>query len=324
MKIPELPDTKEWQPRNSATVTLQSAFLKHCLATEKLIKLRVEAEKNTNIDNFDSGLVIEDIFREELRKILPHRYSIESGVLIDRNGHTGGDYDFVLFNKYWFQQVKNAATAASRRSFYPIEGVYAVGEIKQSLDYVSLDNSLRKLVVAHRLKRPHTNANRIVENRESSSCIYGLSNPLYSFIIATELAKGVSVDELINRFFDINHQLERLHVVRALCVLDQGTVIWCYRDLEHQEIKPALFMLEDLYEPIIPGYMSNESPLFGLLSNLMLHLFHSVLAPEDISDWYGTHSRKIKVPESHDISIQPDKMLLERFKTGNVKEGQPQ
>ncbi len=271
-----------------------------------------------NIDNFDSGIGVEDIVREELRRILPSRYAVEKGVLIDRHGRTGGDYDAIVFNDHWFPQVKAGATDTSRRSYYPIEGVYAVGEIKQTLDYSSVDSALKKLVIAHRLDRPRTFANRLVENRESGSCTHGLSNPLYSFIIGINLAKDVTFEELIERFYDVNKQLKRLEVVRALCVLDHGTVVWGYKDREQGGITQALFMLEDLYEPLVPAYFSVkdvESALFSLISNLKLHLFHSVLAPEDIAGLYGTLRRIVKAPKSDDVCLLPDEDILESLKT---------
>lgn len=309
MNIPELPNPDEWQPRDSATETLQNAFLKRCLAVEQLIRLRVQAEKEMNIDNFDSGIGAEDIIREELERILPSRYQVGRGILIDRQGKTGGDYDVVVFNQLWFPQIKAAATDLSKRSYYPIEGVYAVGEIKQTLDYSTLDAALKKLVIAHRLHRPATFAKRLVENRESSSCNHGLSNPLYSFVLALNMAEGASFEELINRFYDINKQLKRLEVVRALCVLGRGTVVWGYKDMERGEIRSALFMLEDLYKPLIPSYFHVEdvqSTLSVMIGNLMLHLFHSVLAPEDIAALYGTSNRNVKAPLSDEIALQPD------------------
>jgi hypothetical protein len=309
MSTPDLPNANKWQPRAAATETLQEAFLKRCLAVENLIRLRVQAEQEMNIDNFDSGLGVEDVIRDEMRKILPARYAIEHGVLIDRNGKTGGDYDLLIFNESWFPRIKAGATESSRRSYYPIEGTYAVGEIKQTLNYSTFDAALQKLIVAHRLHRPPTLANRLVENRESVSCSHGLSNPLYSFILAVQLAKGLTFEELINRFYDVNKQVKRLEVVRALCVLGHGTVVWGFNDRERGGITPALFMLDDLYEPIVPAYFSAEdvgSALFALIANLMLHLYHCVLAPEDIAVLYGPSARDIKAPKSEEVALQPD------------------
>ena len=306
---PPLPNTVEWQPRETATETLQSAFLETCIAAEKLICLKSQIERNMNVDNFDSGIGLEDIVREEFRKLCPSRYSITSGVINDRDGKTGGDFDLIIFNELWFPQVKAGATAESRRAHFPIDGIYAVGEIKQTLDFQSLDSAMRKLVICHRLKRPRTFIGRTVENSNSGSCIHGLTNPLYSFILATDVRDGIELDELVDRFFDINKSLSRLEVVRALCVLDHGTVVWWYKDLTKREIKPAIFMRDDLYEPLIPSYFklpAAESALYHLMANLFMHLFNSVLAPEDIAAHYGSHTNSILFPKSREVSLQPD------------------
>jgi hypothetical protein len=318
MTILDLPDPAEWQPRSSAAETLQTAFLQRCLSAEQVICVRAMAERNMNIDNFDSGLGVEDIVREEFRRILPARYVVDNGVVVDRDGRTAGDCDVVIFNEHWFPKVKSGASASSRRTYFPIEGVYAVGEIKQTLDCLGLDDALRKLITTHRLTRPATFARRLVENRESSSCSHGLSNPLYSFVLALNIAEGTTLEDLINRFYDINKQVKRLEMVRALCVLGRGTVTWGYHDREIGGLTSATFMLEDLYESLVPVYQKvpqTESALFALLGNLMLHLFHSVLAPEDIAAIYGTSTRNIMAPKAPEIVIHPDPEWMSRLRT---------
>lgn len=305
---PPLPDTTQWQPRESASGKLKSSFLQRCTGLETEIRLRAKFEKGMNVDNFDSGPGVEDIIREGLAQLLPSRYSVKAGVIIDRNGNTAGDFDIVVFNEQWFLAVKAGATTRSRRVFLPIDGVYAVCEVKQTLDFKSLDQAMEKLVSCHRLNRPRTHANRIVENREGSSCTHGLSNPLYSAIIATDLREGIELESVINRFFDINKTLRRLEIVRALCVLGEGTVTWSFKDNEG-EVKPALFMLEDLYLPIFPVYHKIPhvgSALYRLMADLLLHLYHSVLAPEDIAVSYGPDIHSVSIPKSSDIALKPD------------------
>lgn len=307
-----LPDTSAWQPRDNKLDTLKSAFLKRCISVETLITSRANLEKGMNIDNFDSGLGVEDIIREEIRQLLPTRYSVTAGVVNDRNGKTAGDIDLVIFNSHWFPLVKAGATPESRRAHLPIDGAYAVCEVKQSLDCDVLDEAMEKLVMCHRLYRSQTYAYRTTENREGSSCIHGLTNPLYSMIIATDLRKGVEFNQLIERFFDINRSLHRPEVIRALCVLGYGTVTWGYWHSE-TESRPALFMLEDLYEPIFPVYHKtpeSESALYSLMVDLFLHLYHSVLAPEDIVAHYGPQSFRVKIPTSPDIVLAPDAQRL--------------
>ena len=117
--LPELPDTTQWQPRMSASDTLKSAFLKRCLGIETLIRLRSQFEREMNIDNFDSGPGVEDIIRGELNLLLPTRYSVRAGVINDRKGHTGGDFDVIIFSDLWFPVVKAGATPESRRVHLP-------------------------------------------------------------------------------------------------------------------------------------------------------------------------------------------------------------
>lgn len=139
----------------------------------------------------------------------------------------------------------------------------------------------------------------MVENRESGSCSHGLSNPLYSFVLTAGLQDDLPFEEVINRFYDICRQVRRLEVVRALCVLGHGTVVWDYHDRARGGISPALFMLEDLYQPLIPMYFHAhvyESALFAILVNMSLHLFDAVLAPEDIAALYGPARWTIKAP----------------------------
>jgi hypothetical protein len=220
----------------------------------------------------------------------------------------------VVFNNLWFTPVNAPASTDASRVLIPIDGVYAVGEVKQRLTVKTLDAAMEKLVTSHRLERPRTFAERLAENRESSACRHGLTNPLFSFIIAGE-ADPSELQSLISRFVTINKQLKRLEVIRCLCVLGQGTVTWAFRDRRQMgEVRPALFMRDDLFHPIVPAFADSArmSPLFLLMQMLHLHLFHSVLAPEDIATAYGlAEAPPIGIPESPDVSLEPDKEWLD-------------
>ncbi len=314
-KMPELPDTTKWQPREDRVETLQKSFLKRCIGLEKAIRLRVQLEKEMNIDNYDSGPGVEDILREELRYLLPNRYSVQSGVINDGHGRTAGDCDIIIFNDLWFPAIKAGATPESRRVHFPIEGVYAICEVKQSIDYKVLDEAMEKLVVCNRLDRPKTNANRLVENYDLDGCFHGLKNPLYSAIIATSLKEGIEMNKIVERFFDINKKLKRLEVVRCLCILGQGTVTWHFVNSDGH-IKPALFMREDIFSPIFPAYHKvpkMPSALYALLSNLLLHLYQSVLAAEEIAVTYGSKELAGMFPTSSEIALEPDIEWMEKL-----------
>lgn len=272
------------------------------------------------IHNFDSGIPFEELVRDEFRRILPSRYSVRSGTVVDANGYSAGQCDIVVFNDIWFPVVKPGPVDSSRQVVLPVEGAYAIGEIKQTLDDQTLDDAMKKLVTCHRLERPETFAHRLVENRDHSSCVHGLTNPLYTFVLAAGMREGITFESVVNRFFDICKELRRLDVVRALSVIGHGTVIWGYEDPTDPTATssaPALFIEEDLFKPIYPVmFRASESApaLYSLMANLLLHLYHSVLAPEDLAANYGPLHLPLAVPtDRQKISLVPDAEWVERL-----------
>lgn len=301
-----LPDVRSWQPRTDASEQLTNLFLKRCRHIEERILLRARSEKEGNIDNFDSGLGVEEIIREELSMLLPSRYSVRCGVLDDRYGRTVGDCDVVIFNELWFPFIKAGASEVSRRFHFPIEGVYAVLEVKTSLDYDSLDDAMSKLVACHRLHRPTTPANRVTENSAVNGCPHGVLNPLYSGIIATSLRPGLSLEDLSNRFFTICKELRRHEVVRSICVLGHGSVEWGIRT-QNGEIQPATFR-KDYELPIIPVFSRTEvlgSALYSFASHLLLGLYHAILSPEDLYAKYGPGKHRVSAPKGIETALAP-------------------
>jgi hypothetical protein len=320
---PELPDTDLWRPRSDASDLLSSAFASRCRMVEADIFRRSANEREMNIDNFDSGAGVEDIVRSALREILPKRYAVLPGVVNDREGKTGGDVDIAIFNEQWFPVVKSGAEFGSRRVHIPIDGVYAVVEVKQTLNYDSFDSGMRKLVSCHRLERPRTFANRLVENRDLCSCFHGLTNPLYSVLLATSMDPQIPFEWIANRFYDINRTLDRLHVVRCLCVLGVGTITWGWWD-ENGNGRSALFMRDDLFHPVFPVYFnaSEEQPaLYSFIADLLAHLYNSVLRAEDLAYAYGTSTLDAKRPASRSVRLDPDDEWLESLNHEYVGRG---
>lgn len=311
----DLPNTSAWQPRAEASESLGVAFLNRCAAGERHLRGMLQYEKETAIDAFDSGKPFEAAVREEISRLLPDRYAVTDGVVVDRNGLSAGHADLVIFNKLWFVPVNAPISANSTRRLIPVEGAYAIGEIKQRLTKATLDDAIEKLVVLQRLERPRTFAHRVVENRESENCSHGLTNPLFTFILAAETDES-EFQVLIKRFLDISRKLKRLEVVRSLCVFSAGSVGWGFKDPERREIRPALFMRDDLFKPIVPTYSaaSRVPSLYALMQLLHLHLFHSVLGPEDLATAYSFKMPpNISVPTDDDLVLQPDSEWRERL-----------
>ena len=139
-----LPDVKSWQPVSKNNDTFKHALEITCQVAQNRITSRAQAEARFSIFNFDSGSGVEDIVREEIASLLPARYSVDAGVVNDRHGNTAGDCDLVIRDQTWSPVIKPGATSSSRRSHFPIEGIYSAVEIKQTLGFRELDEAMKK------------------------------------------------------------------------------------------------------------------------------------------------------------------------------------
>jgi len=301
----DLPDINKWKPRGHVRPTLASAFLRRCKDIEQDILRRAQSEREMNIDNFDSGSGIEDIIREELRELCPGRYSIRAGVIDDREGYTAGDFEIIITNDTWFTPIKSGATKESRRIHFPIEAVYAVIEVKQTLNYHTLDQAMEKLVKCHRLQRPPVSRKRIMENCQLNGLpIPDITiNTLYSGIIATDLEKGISEEDIIRRFLKISERLQPQERVRALCMLGQRTVGWGFPDPSNPN--GVRHLTHELNQSLVPiDYPLEEAQcvLYPFICELFSHLFNSVLGPESYYEDYGYKWTQVKQIEVEDIN----------------------
>lgn len=306
-----LPDPSSWQPASAQNDNLKNIFSKVCLAAEERILHDVQFEKSTRRTNLSSGLPVEAIVRKAVRDLIPRRYMVNAGIIDDSEGKTSGEHDLVVFNDLWFPHVKPGQEEAGRDAHFPIEGIYAVAEIKQTLDLNTLDSAMEKLVRCSRLRRAKATGDRVVENRrvQGTSCL--ISNPLHTAVIATGLAEDVSFGLIEDRFLNINAMLPRLQNVRCLCVLGEACVNWTWLD-DGGSYRPAYFQGEDLFHPIVPvltRYSDGNSTFFPFITDLLLHLYQSILAAEDIAAEYGGLFGA--VPPSHATGrLDPDKDLL--------------
>lgn len=302
-KVPELPDTKTWQPRDGSR-TLHAVALERCRQAEQRLLLALEHAAKTNLDAFNAGLAFEAAVRSEIADLLPSRYSIDTGQVIDCFGRTSGQCDIVLFNKTWVSPIRSTILGGAGDTLFPVEGVYAVGEVKQTLGYRNFDDAMKKLVVCNRLERRRAAADRITENWTCKHCPHGMRNPLYTFLVAGRLEKGLKIEDFANRFYDINRSLKRTEVVRSLCVLETGTILWFFRDPSNEfQVRQADFVRDDLFHPIFPVFIPNssQSPFHSMIFNIMTALHKVTLATEFASHLYSGDSVDFKIPKSPEI-----------------------
>ncbi len=175
----------------------------------------------------------------------------------------------------------------------PIEGAYAVIEVKQTLSRKTLIDALGKLVTCHRLNRPSTPITQVVENRRfEASPPDRVGNPLFSAVVAARRDPNETLESLLSLFIEINQHLKRPEMVNCLCILGEACYFWGWVPEGSTEANIATFHgPEDLEVPLIliqavPD--DDEPPLGALVSRLYAHITKSVLSDaQDIPYFYG-------------------------------------
>ena len=284
-----LPDVSSWQPRIDKIATLRNGLLLTCQAIQSRIVSEGEIERRFNIDNFDSGPGVEDLVRRELSQLLPSRYSVDAGVVNDQYGRTSGDHEILIRNRLWAPAIKVGATPDSRRFHYPVESIYSVIEIKQTVGFQELDLAMEKLVKLSRLNRPNNPYGHITENQHIKKFDDdGFSlNPLQTVVLGTRIQPGVSFRDLAMRFGRINAELGRHELVRELCVLEHGVAMYMVEDGFGGNVE-ADFMRDRNDELIMAIYdQEPENAFFILFIHTLGHLTRSVLQIHDLHRQYG-------------------------------------
>ena len=97
------------------------------------------------------GAAMEQPVREQMEQILPRGIKIGSGFVIDCDGGTSRQTDLVLYERDICPVFSINKTPET--TYYPCEGVIAVGEVKSTLDRNSLEDAFKKIASVKKLKR---------------------------------------------------------------------------------------------------------------------------------------------------------------------------
>ena len=201
-----------------------------------------------------SGLVgsaKEHPVKKKLEHILPAGIAVGSGCIIDSYGHTSRQIDIVLYEKNICPVYSINDTPET--TYYPCEGVVAVGEIKSSLDSSELEDIFVKIESVKRLRRftAESSKERVMYVLNVLYRRYGTTAPvthqilgdmdydqaenpldqIFGFALAGELK--LKAQTFCEKFVDRARTMEPILTPNLIVTLDQG--ILC----------PATFPKED-------------------------------------------------------------------------------
>lgn len=126
-------------------VFLQEAFS----LQQSLLKTQLEMSSKSITHNGVLGDVNETHFIETIKKYLPRRYAIDSGIIIDSNGSTSDQIDVVIYDNQYTPTLLDQ----HNHRFIPAESVYAIFEVKPTIDKAYLDYTANKAESVRKLYR---------------------------------------------------------------------------------------------------------------------------------------------------------------------------
>ena len=97
------------------------------------------------------GSAIERPVLSRLKALLPSGMAVGSGCVIDSKGNTSRQMDVVLYEKDICPRFSINDTPET--TYYPCEGVIAVGEVKSRLDKSKIEDAVSKIASAKALQR---------------------------------------------------------------------------------------------------------------------------------------------------------------------------
>jgi len=111
-------------------------FLQDAFSLEqKLLQVKLELSSQSVTHPGTLGEVNENYFIDVLRKYLPRRYAVDTGIVIDNTGSTSHQIDVIVYDN---QYTPTLLDQKSHR-FIPVEAVYGVFEVKPTINKSCLE-----------------------------------------------------------------------------------------------------------------------------------------------------------------------------------------
>lgn len=170
------------------------SFLRSAFAAEQEV-LSVELKLSSESITHDGvmGDVNERHFISVLRKYLPNRYAVDSAIVIDSNGATSDQIDIVIYDPQYTPTLLDQ----HGHRFIPAESVYAVFEVKPTINKDYLEYAAKKAESVRVLERTSVAITHVAGEPVVKKLF-----PIFSGIVATTIdwAGGFSSEAFIRNY----------------------------------------------------------------------------------------------------------------------------
>lgn len=150
------------------------AFLQHSFSMQQaMLKTQLEMSSASITHNGTMGDVNEKHFIEMIRRYLPDRYAVDTGIVIDSKGKTSDQIDVVVFDNQYTPTLLDQ----QNHRFIPAESVYAVFEVKPHIDKAYLEyagEKAKSVRALHRTSVPIVHAGGVYPAKPHFEIIAGI------------------------------------------------------------------------------------------------------------------------------------------------------
>lgn len=208
------------------------------------ILTQIQAEVDSINSNFNhqgiKGTGNELVLIEMLKKFIPKKYGIGTGIVIDHQGNQSKQCDIIIYDNHHFPDI----LSISNSKFYPIELVYAVIEVKTKLTSSKAKEAIENINSVWNLNqimdRFRIYSTTPVEKIQNDTVFFETISPTRPLGLIFGYKSGTNK---INTFHNWFLQKEKsIKYPDRVCCLDQGILALTSKKLTD---KPMAFPLND-------------------------------------------------------------------------------
>lgn len=237
------------------------------------------------------GAAREDVLKDVIRQLIPEKYRVGSGLIVDVDNTQSRQQDLFIFDA--FNSPIFMRTESS--SVIPVESVYATIEVKSTLTKTTLKQSIENIQSVKTLK--HTEL-------VNSASISSRHNTILGTVFA--YTSDSSLEAIAHNVNEICTTIPISEQPNFICVFDKGLIVNVKKDNVHQvELDPS--------EKTMWGMINNDQEINLYFFYLLLqqHLSMAQNFPPDLMKYAAaTHKlddMKIVIPKD----MIPDDMFLD-------------
>lgn len=177
--------------RNLTIQNLKS-FLSSFAETKKIFW---DDENKRLMHSGEFGTYREDLVKKWLRIVVPEKFGISSGFLINDKGAISTQCDIIIYDRNTTPKIENI----DNQRFFPIETVSCIGEVKSDINSIAdLNKYLKKLSEIKKMRASVTDATPYyrADFKSSFSPTKNCFDNIYSFLICNKFGFDIDVSKI--------------------------------------------------------------------------------------------------------------------------------